>query len=102
MYGRDRGAARSREQRACERDQKSGQVLGGLTHLPVGVPERGIERSVDRGPGERGKREDGSASDRRAVGAAGEDRIEAGRITHRAQRGDRRLAHERIRVGQIQ
>ena len=75
-----------------------GQVLGGLADLPVGVGEGGGERGVDLGAVERGEGEDGPAPDRGPVPAGGEDRGQPAGVADRAERGDRRLAHERVGV----
>ena len=77
------------------------EVLGGLADLPVGVfdcQSATASAASTVGAVERGEREDRAAADRGLVGAAGEHRGKPGGIAERAERGDRRFAHERVVV----
>ena len=74
------------------------QVFGGLADLPVTVRESDGQRGIHLRTVEGGQREDGAATDRRAVLARGEDRGQAAGVADRAERGNRRLADQWIRV----
>ena len=74
------------------------EVLGGLADLPVGILQRAAQRGFDLGAVERGEREDGAPADRGLVGAAGQDGREPGGVARRAERGDRRFAHQCVLV----
>ena len=58
----------------CQPFAGAQHVLGGLTHLPVAVGQRRLQRSIDRFAVERGERQNGAASHGGLVGAAIEDR----------------------------
>ena len=77
------------------------EVLGGLTHLPVAVLERPIDRGVDASADvvvaeERCECEDGPATHCGFVARPGDDRVDGAEVADGSERRNRRLAYERF------
>ena len=72
------------------------QVFSCLTHLPIAIGERSLDRSLDFRAVERRQRQDGPAAHIGLVGTCRENRRQSSHVTDRAQRRSAGLANECI------